>query len=597
MARSLGARRYSVAPAQATILWLRYLYAATANDPGHLMLRHQDFFDDLDHTIDRLVAHLRLAAPDEAARARVRVALDPTLRHHQASATRSAGAPLDELAERVWNGGQADLAAVPEEVASAFAQGWLRGPARRRGPRTGAGGRDPPQGTGQGAQRRLELGAMTTAPTDDASLEAVPGPGEVDPDPDAPVLALPSELVLDEAAYLRLERQLASAPDEMLGVVAAQVELPPGSSARVRAERAAMAPMTKVTEAAGGVFDGAVLLRPGAGFELAATSVRVHDGPLLIDRGAVAHDPWRLQPNLEVASPDGRPPFRWRPVVLLLGLETDLDLAETARGIANGLLARDVEARLAVPEVPEGFYLTRPCRPVAETVQALDPDVVIALDQSALGGRLDVVRHQPVDHGHRADPGHHLRRPARLVAHRRRPRPSAGPRRAGASPAPSWPSWSTASAPGPSPCLRHGRSRPTAVTPSESIVSLPSGERAVGPGREAAPSSPSARPQARRRPPTCRRSWESSVWPVARSTVARSHRSTQDASRTAPLVVVSSSAGRRRRSRRSVERRAGRNRPTLLDLEPTDAVEITAGDGRGWSCVLTSTPCASPGSR
>ncbi len=129
VARSLGVRRYSVGPVQSTVLWLRYLYAATANDPGHLLLRHQDFFDDLDRTLDRIVAHLGLRPPDAAARAAVHEALDPALRHHREPAAESPDRhSLDELAERVWNAGVPDLGVLPPEVGSALAQGWLRGP-------------------------------------------------------------------------------------------------------------------------------------------------------------------------------------------------------------------------------------------------------------------------------------------------------------------------------------------------------------------------------------------------------------------------------------------------------------------------------------
>ena len=134
VARSLGVRRYSVAPVQAMILWLRYLYAATANDPDHLLLRHQDLFEDLDGTVDRVVAHLGLAAPDPATRDAVHAALVPDLRHHQAgpqtSATDDAVVPnpLADLAARVWNDGCPDLDAMPREVIDGLALGWLRGP-------------------------------------------------------------------------------------------------------------------------------------------------------------------------------------------------------------------------------------------------------------------------------------------------------------------------------------------------------------------------------------------------------------------------------------------------------------------------------------
>ena len=128
VARSLGVRRYAVGPAQAAVLWIRYLFAATGNDPQHLLLRHQDFFDDLDGTLDRVVAHLGLAAPDGSTRAAVRAALDPSLRHHDDRVEPNDDSPLMRLADLVWNGGRPDLSALPGEVTDALARGWLRGP-------------------------------------------------------------------------------------------------------------------------------------------------------------------------------------------------------------------------------------------------------------------------------------------------------------------------------------------------------------------------------------------------------------------------------------------------------------------------------------
>ena len=225
---------------------------------------------------------------------------------------------------------------------------------------------------------------MTTS-TDESALPQEGAHGEEEPlvDPDAPVLAAPPELVVDEAATLRLERQLALAPDHVVGVIAPRGELRPGASIRTAAERAAMLPPDVVVETDDLDVDGAVLMRPGISFELHPTRVQVGAGRLLLDRGAFSCDPWRPVGPIEVAVPEARPPFRWRPVVVLLGLETDLDLAETARGLANGLMAREVEARVALPDVPDGSYLTRPCRPVAESLRVLDPDVVIAIDPAA----------------------------------------------------------------------------------------------------------------------------------------------------------------------------------------------------------------------
>jgi hypothetical protein len=69
--------------------------------------------------------------------------------------------------------------------------------------------------------------------------------------------------------------------------------------------------------------------------------------------------------------------------VLFLGLEDDLDHADAARGLVNGLLRRGVEGRLAVPAVPEGLLLAVPAAPTRATVEALRPEVVVVLDAEA----------------------------------------------------------------------------------------------------------------------------------------------------------------------------------------------------------------------
>jgi hypothetical protein len=129
VAASLAVRGYSVGAAQAASLWLRYLYAATAADPGHLLVRHADIFDDLPGTIGRLAAHVGLPAPDAAAEASVRAHLDRELRHHDAaSASPDLDNPLLDLAQAVWNGGVVDLGALPPAVSDLLARGWLRPP-------------------------------------------------------------------------------------------------------------------------------------------------------------------------------------------------------------------------------------------------------------------------------------------------------------------------------------------------------------------------------------------------------------------------------------------------------------------------------------
>jgi hypothetical protein len=126
---SLAARKYAVEAAQASSLWLRYVYAAVANDPGCLIVRHTDIFEDLPGTIARLAEHLDLPVPDAAAEAEVRAHLDTGLRHHDAAAVAPGFEnPLLDLARAVWNGGNIDLGAVPPVVADLLARGWLRPP-------------------------------------------------------------------------------------------------------------------------------------------------------------------------------------------------------------------------------------------------------------------------------------------------------------------------------------------------------------------------------------------------------------------------------------------------------------------------------------
>jgi hypothetical protein len=126
---SLGVRRYAVEAAQASSLWLRYVFAAAANDPGHLLVRHSDIFDDLPGTIARLVRHLGLPEPDAEAVAAVRGHLDADLRHQRAEAAAPGVAnPLLDLARAVWDGGGVELDFVPPLVGDLIARGWLRPP-------------------------------------------------------------------------------------------------------------------------------------------------------------------------------------------------------------------------------------------------------------------------------------------------------------------------------------------------------------------------------------------------------------------------------------------------------------------------------------
>lgn len=212
-----------------------------------------------------------------------------------------------------------------------------------------------------------------------------------------PRLVVPEGLVIDEIVRERLERRLAHAPRALVGIGAEATELPPGGSYRTEAEWRSLeldGPAADVPPDAGGVISvrGAALLRPEVGYALRDGVIRLTEpegagldagaGCILIDPGSHAHDPLRPIGPLLVASERGRPPFARRPVVLFLACEPT-GLADWARLLVNRLVRRDVEARLAMHEVAAGVHLTRPCLPAAESVRALAPDVVVALDGAA----------------------------------------------------------------------------------------------------------------------------------------------------------------------------------------------------------------------
>jgi hypothetical protein len=199
------------------------------------------------------------------------------------------------------------------------------------------------------------------------------------------VLAIPVGWVIDDIVLGRLRRQLARVDAGVPGVVAPVAKLPPGSSYQVCAERALLTPEACLDPSSDDAPGGAVLLRPGVAFEVRADAVAVPHRGLLVDQGAVVHDPWAPVGPLEPASPTGRPPFPWRPVTLFLALTPDPLLTDWVRQMVNGLLrGKDVEARMAVPSTTRGLHLARPCTPEAATVSALRPDVVVALDGPAV---------------------------------------------------------------------------------------------------------------------------------------------------------------------------------------------------------------------
>jgi hypothetical protein len=120
------ASRNDIDPAQAAVLWMRYLFAATAEDPGHLLLTHRQLFDELDATVARIVAHLDLDPPSDEMLTAIEAHVDPALRHHRADAGRPHANPVMELALTVWNDGRPDLHALEPVLVEALRRGWLR---------------------------------------------------------------------------------------------------------------------------------------------------------------------------------------------------------------------------------------------------------------------------------------------------------------------------------------------------------------------------------------------------------------------------------------------------------------------------------------
>jgi hypothetical protein len=204
------------------------------------------------------------------------------------------------------------------------------------------------------------------------------------PDPNLPVLAIPEGWVIDDLARERLARQLAHAPDHIRGVVAETSELPSGTSYRVHAERLCLQPYSVATETRRRAWKGAILVRPGVSFEAGDGVVEVEGGRLLVDPGSHVHDPWRPIATVVPASALGRPPFPRRPVVVFLACEPEVEALDWTRSLVNNLVRRDVEGRLAMLEIAEGLHLTQPCLPSEESIRALHPDVIVALDPSAL---------------------------------------------------------------------------------------------------------------------------------------------------------------------------------------------------------------------
>jgi hypothetical protein len=125
------AERNGLAPAQSSLLWLRYTLAAVADDPTHLLVTLDDLVRDLPGTLTAIAAHLGLDAPTDAVTTAVGSHFDAGLRHHDAEergAREVASDPLSALAEAVWDGGRPDPSRIEPTIARALAEGWLRAP-------------------------------------------------------------------------------------------------------------------------------------------------------------------------------------------------------------------------------------------------------------------------------------------------------------------------------------------------------------------------------------------------------------------------------------------------------------------------------------
>ena len=202
-----------------------------------------------------------------------------------------------------------------------------------------------------------------------------------DDDAVTPELVLPPGWSVDPLVDDRLRRLLAEAPAEVAGLAAPATVLAPGTSDRVAAEWSCLEPPALVP-APPGPLAAAVVVRPGVTHRVDADGVVV-DGDVLVDEAASCHAPDGGGGAAGTAVAQGRPPFPCRPVVLLLSADADPTRAAWAGATADALVALDVEGRVAseAPDVPT--TRTRPCLPTRQAVEALRPEVVVALDPVA----------------------------------------------------------------------------------------------------------------------------------------------------------------------------------------------------------------------
>ncbi len=198
-------------------------------------------------------------------------------------------------------------------------------------------------------------------------------------------LVVPDGLRLDGSALRRMQGRLARSGPEIAGIVAAVDPLPAGSSFRVHAEVRSLLPSDAGTVVVGRGPAGAALLRPGTEASIEGRVVEVAAGRLLVDPGAVAHDPDQAPAPAAVGEPAEAPPFPWRPIVVFVAdAAVTVERVREVRDLVNHLIDLDVEARSTLLPVSEGPNLTAPVAGDDRSLSALDPAVVVALDESAL---------------------------------------------------------------------------------------------------------------------------------------------------------------------------------------------------------------------
>ena len=239
-----------------------------------------------------------------------------------------------------------------------------------------------------------------------------------------PVLAIPEGWVIDDLARERLARQLARARTTSAASsprpARSRREPATGSTPSGCASSRSRSPPRRASSR--GTAPSSC--DPESRSRCETASSRSRAGRLLVDPGAHVHDPWRPIAPLEDASPLGRPPFPRRPVVVFLACEPEVEALDWARSLVNNLVRRDVEGRLAMLDIAEGLHLTQPCLPSEESIRALRPDVIVALDQAALDQVPGWCDDRPLGRGRRVHTRRCRHRGARLLAARARPGPT-----------------------------------------------------------------------------------------------------------------------------------------------------------------------------